>query len=263
VFIFSVHLFISCWQLKFVTMTAHFRILLTACIIVQLVAGFSRSPVSLNTRSNKYHGSATFLRETASADAGSNGGIATLVDFASKVTGSTFYSGIETVIVLGLLSAIDGGFSGDWSRLGLISTDMEATLRSAVTSVGLFHLVCAPIAAASAAKNQQPLVPAVLHTLLIGGLGLGKVLFQRESTLIQFPNVKQGFADAVAGKYDEVAVNQYIDNVIDENAVVMFSFSTCPYCIKAKQLLIDELGVNVKGKSFRNVILQHVCNHCL
>lgn len=241
-------------------MTASFRILLSACIIVQLVTGFSRSPINSNTRSNKFHASSTFLRETASADVGSNGGISSVVDFARKVTGSTFYSGIETVIVLGLLSAIDGGFSGDWSRLGLISTDMEVTLRSAVTSVGLFHLVCAPIAAASAAKNQQPLVPAVLHTLLIGGLGLGKVLFQRESNLIQYPNVKQGFADAVAGKYDGVAVNQYIDDVIDENAVVMFSFSTCPYCIKAKKLLIDELGINVKGEIPTNVILQENCD---
>lgn len=244
-------------------MTAYFNILLVACITIQLVSGFSRLPLDLNTRSNKFHASSTFCRETASADVSSNDGIAAVVDFASKVTGSTFYSGIETVIVLGLLSAIDGGFSGDWSRLGLISTDAEVTLRSAVTSVGLFHLVCAPIAAASAAKNQQPLVPAVLHTLLIGGLGLGKVLFQRESTLIRFPNVKQGFADAVAGKYDDIAVNQYIDDVIDENAVVMFSFSTCPYCIKAKQLLIDELGANVKGMFSTNVIFQQICDLCL
>lgn len=246
-------------------MTGYFITLLTACIVVQLVAGFSRTPITSITRGNKFHNSITILHETASAsaDGGSNSGIATVVDFANKVTSSTFYSGIETVIVLGLLSAIDGGFSGDWSRLGLITTDMEASLRSAVTSVGLFHLVCAPIAALSSSKNNQPLAPAVLHTLLIGGLGLGKVLFQRESNLIQFPNVKQGFADAVAGKYDDVAVNQYIDDVIDENAVVMFSFSTCPYCIKAKQLLIDELGINVKGQSSWNVDLSHIQDFCL
>lgn len=212
------------------------------CAFLHLTEGFSNPAAT----SKAFHSSPKILRSDLSADS-SPGGLSGLFSLANKVTSSKFYSGIETVIVVGLLSAIDGGFSGDWSRLGYISTDTEAAVRSAITSVGLFHLVCTPIAVLSALKNKQPVVPAALHTLLIGGLGLGRVLFQNENRLITFPNVKQGFANAVAGKYDELAVSQSIDDIIDNNAVVMFSFTSCPYCIKAKQLLIDDLGVNVKG----------------
>ena len=225
-------------------MTVRNAFILTACALVQLTKGFSNSAATTKS----FHSSPKILRSDLSAESGP-GGLQPLFSLANKLTSSKFYSGIETVIVVGLFSAIDGGFSGDWSRLGYISTETEAAVRSAITSVGLFHLVCTPIAILSALKNKQPVVPAALHTLLIGGLGLGRVLFQNEDQLIQFPNVKQGFANAVAGKYDEVAVSQSIDDVIDGNAVVMFSFTSCPYCIKAKQLLIDDLRVNVKGKT--------------
>lgn len=93
----------------------------------------------------------------------------------------------------------------------------------------------------------------ILHNIAIGGLGLGRVLFQEEDTLLQIPDIRQSIANTVAfvfaGSYDEEAVAQSIDDIIDENAIVMFAFSTCPFCIKAKSLLIDELGVqNLKGE---------------
>ncbi|KAJ1424551.1 hypothetical protein B484DRAFT_317385, partial [Ochromonadaceae sp. CCMP2298] len=85
------------------------------------------------------------------------------------------YALIEAAIVFGLLSAIDGGFSGDWSRNGLITTELEETIKSSVTSVGLFHLACATAAAGVTSQRAQPVLPAVLHTLLIGGLGFFRV----------------------------------------------------------------------------------------
>lgn len=229
-------------------MTRSFVVFCMFCSFLQLGMSFSRNSVINAVGKESLRHRRTFLLD-ADSTVVEIGPIQPLFNLVGRITASKFYSGIETVIVLGLLSAIDGGYSGDWSRLGIVTPDVEATLRSAITSVGLFHLVCAPIAALSASKNKQPVVPAVLHTLLIGGLGLGKVLFQKDENAMRAPNIKQGFADAVAGKYDEVAVRQSIDDVIDQNAVVMFSFSTCPYCVKAKQLLIEELGVNVKGES--------------
>lgn len=91
-----------------------------------------------------------------------------------------------------------------------------------------------------------------LHDTAIGGLGLGRVLFQTEETLLQIPDIRQSIANTVAfvfaGKYDEETVTESINDIIDENAIVMFSFSTCPFCLKAKNLLINELGVtNLKG----------------
>lgn len=54
---------------------------------------------------------------------------------------------------------------------------------------------------------------------------------------------KQFVADIVAGDdYDVEAVNARIDNFVSDHPVAMFSFSTCPFCRRAKDLL-DEKGV--------------------
>ena len=55
---------------------------------------------------------------------------------------------------------------------------------------------------------------------------------------------KQFVADIVAGDdYDVEAVNSRIDNFVSDNPVAMFSFSTCPFCRRAKDLL-DEKGID-------------------
>eukprot|EP00536_Pseudo-nitzschia_multiseries_P005095 jgi/Psemu1/303111/fgenesh1_kg.92_\ len=54
---------------------------------------------------------------------------------------------------------------------------------------------------------------------------------------------KQFVADIVAGDdYDVEQVNARIDNFVSDNPVAMFSFTTCPFCRRAKDLL-DEKGV--------------------
>eukprot|EP00448_Togula_jolla_P039901 CAMPEP_0170645250 /NCGR_PEP_ID=MMETSP0224-20130122/42967_1 /TAXON_ID=285029 /ORGANISM="Togula jolla, Strain CCCM 725" /LENGTH=225 /DNA_ID=CAMNT_0010976429 /DNA_START=57 /DNA_END=735 /DNA_ORIENTATION=+ len=49
-------------------------------------------------------------------------------------------------------------------------------------------------------------------------------------------------AKTMAGDYDEAAVSAKLESYISENPAVVFSFSTCPFCIKAKREL-DDLGV--------------------
>lgn len=56
---------------------------------------------------------------------------------------------------------------------------------------------------------------------------------------------KQMFAVAQAGQYDVDATQATIKALLDENPVVMFSFSTCPFCVRAKGLLND-LGASYK-----------------
>mmetsp|Transcript_20614 Transcript_20614/g.44865 ORF Transcript_20614/g.44865 Transcript_20614/m.44865 type:complete len:234 (+) Transcript_20614:131-832(+) len=57
---------------------------------------------------------------------------------------------------------------------------------------------------------------------------------------------KQFVADIVAGNdYDVEEVNARIDNFVSENPVAMFSFTTCPFCRRAKDLF-DEKGVAYK-----------------
>lgn len=53
---------------------------------------------------------------------------------------------------------------------------------------------------------------------------------------------KQWVADIVAGEYDEQAAGTMVDEFIHENQVAMFSFTTCPFCRKAKDVL-NERGV--------------------
>jgi glutaredoxin 3 len=56
---------------------------------------------------------------------------------------------------------------------------------------------------------------------------------------------KKNFVKSQAGNYDSVAIRSKINNLVQENPVFMFSFTTCPFCIKAKAIL-DEKGATYK-----------------
>mmetsp|Transcript_16366 Transcript_16366/g.35555 ORF Transcript_16366/g.35555 Transcript_16366/m.35555 type:complete len:236 (+) Transcript_16366:144-851(+) len=53
---------------------------------------------------------------------------------------------------------------------------------------------------------------------------------------------KQWVADIVAGEFDEESVNEKVDAFVSDNSVAMFSFTTCPFCRRAKDFL-EEKGV--------------------
>mmetsp|Transcript_11998 Transcript_11998/g.22453 ORF Transcript_11998/g.22453 Transcript_11998/m.22453 type:complete len:175 (-) Transcript_11998:2330-2854(-) len=57
---------------------------------------------------------------------------------------------------------------------------------------------------------------------------------------------KKKLVKSQAGSYDAVAIQSKINNLIEENPVFMFSFTTCPFCIKAKAIL-DEKGAKYKA----------------
>jgi glutaredoxin 3 len=48
---------------------------------------------------------------------------------------------------------------------------------------------------------------------------------------------KQFVANIVAGEYDEANIATQIEGYIQQDTVVMFSFTTCPFCRKAKDVL--------------------------
>jgi glutaredoxin 3 len=52
-----------------------------------------------------------------------------------------------------------------------------------------------------------------------------------------FSTGKAKFFELLAGSYDAPAVNAYIDAQIKDNAVIVFSWSSCPFCVKAKREL--------------------------
>jgi glutaredoxin 3 len=54
---------------------------------------------------------------------------------------------------------------------------------------------------------------------------------------------KQTVANLVAGDYNETMITSQINQYIQQDTVVMFSFTTCPFCRKAKDLL-DERNIS-------------------
>mmetsp|Transcript_52919 Transcript_52919/g.115567 ORF Transcript_52919/g.115567 Transcript_52919/m.115567 type:complete len:209 (-) Transcript_52919:144-770(-) len=55
-------------------------------------------------------------------------------------------------------------------------------------------------------------------------------------------DAKIAFAKMQAGDFDEKAYTAKVDSYINDNGAVMFSFSKCPFCVKAKKEF-DEMGV--------------------
>ena len=59
-------------------------------------------------------------------------------------------------------------------------------------------------------------------------------------------DAKISFAKMQAGEYDEEAAQKKLEDYIEGDKVVMFAFSKCPFCIKAKKEL-DDMGVPYKA----------------
>eukprot|EP00549_Striatella_unipunctata_P012968 CAMPEP_0118690698 /NCGR_PEP_ID=MMETSP0800-20121206/10264_1 /TAXON_ID=210618 ORGANISM="Striatella unipunctata, Strain CCMP2910" /NCGR_SAMPLE_ID=MMETSP0800 /ASSEMBLY_ACC=CAM_ASM_000638 /LENGTH=215 /DNA_ID=CAMNT_0006588385 /DNA_START=91 /DNA_END=737 /DNA_ORIENTATION=- len=53
---------------------------------------------------------------------------------------------------------------------------------------------------------------------------------------------KQWVADIIAGDFDEAEVTKKVDGFIGGNKVAVFSFTTCPFCRRAKDFM-DEQGI--------------------
>jgi glutaredoxin 3 len=73
---------------------------------------------------------------------------------------------------------------------------------------------------------------------------------------------KKALVKAVAGDFDETSTRALLDSYIATPGVMMLSFTTCPFCIKAKELLdgkgatykVVELNVIPEGKAIRVVM---------
>ena len=49
-------------------------------------------------------------------------------------------------VALAVLALCDAAYSGDWSRIEVLTKDQEASLQQIFNSLGLFHLSCTAIA---------------------------------------------------------------------------------------------------------------------
>jgi glutaredoxin 3 len=110
-------------------------------------------------------------------------------------------------------------------------------------------------------------------TLLLGLLAVASASVpldqtSRPSTALQvnpLQSAKFALVKSLAGPYDAVAVRKRLDSLIKDNSVLMLSFTTCPFCIKAKSILSEypnlkytlvELDQDPQGKAIRAELSQ-------
>ena len=75
----------------------------------------------------------------------------------------------QVLLLWGLFMLVDAAYSGDWSRIGAISKELEAQLKGIAPLVGGFHLFCAPVAAVVASKRglSTPKAVAKVHSEIL------------------------------------------------------------------------------------------------
>ena len=64
--------------------------------------------------------------------------------------------------MLVILAAVDAAFSGDWSRIGILSKDAELGLQPLLGLLGLFHIACGSVTALDASQKGYNPVPQTL-----------------------------------------------------------------------------------------------------
>jgi glutaredoxin 3 len=79
-----------------------------------------------------------------------------------------------------------------------------------------------------------------------------------QANLFGFLNTgKKALVKKLAGDYDSAAIRARLDGLIQDNPVLMLSFTTWPFCVKAKEVLksakytVVELDTDPEGKAIR------------
>jgi hypothetical protein len=71
----------------------------------------------------------------------------TTIEVGTKMTSSDAYERLLAIVALGVISSVDGAYSGDWSKYGLVTLAQENQLQNVVNSLGIFHIgtYCSPV----------------------------------------------------------------------------------------------------------------------
>lgn len=96
-----------------------------------------------------------------------------------RTVSNNWYQGGIFVSILGL---IDAAYSGDWSRIGVLSKETEATLQSIVLIVGGFHAIMAIVAARILQQRGKGTVLPTLKVFFVGTLAFLEVVLSNETT---------------------------------------------------------------------------------
>ena len=103
-----------------------------------------------------------------------------VLDTVHAITSSWKYALAEALVVLAILALIDCGWSGDWSRIGAVTTENEAQARWLCLHLVLpAHVVTSSITY-WATEREEKKIENGLRSFAVGGLTMIKVLAQRE-----------------------------------------------------------------------------------
>lgn len=95
--------------------------------------------------------------------------------------------------------------------------------------------------------------------LRIGADGDGSGGGPLDNLFAFFKQGKVGLVKSLAGDYDSDAVREKIDGLVKKNAVFMFSFTTCPYCIKGTNSGIIIVSMLILFYTLLYLFLAHPC----
>ncbi|GIL55222.1 hypothetical protein Vafri_10805 [Volvox africanus] len=93
-----------------------------------------------------------------------------------------FVQGAELVVYAAL---VDAGFSGDWSRIGVLTKDQELLAQQAWWFILVTHSVVAAITVGYALRRGYPPLEAGFRGLLFGTLGLYDVYVRCQSKAVK------------------------------------------------------------------------------
>jgi glutaredoxin 3 len=124
---------------------------------------------------------------------------------------------------------------------------------AAVVSTTLFVLL---LFTGSASAFVRSSVRSNIHNICVPSsstsMGVGNIVGL-------FDEGKKKLVKSLAGDYDAEAIQARTNGLIQDNPVLMLSFTTCPFCVKAKGVLDDmnakytvvELDADPDGKAIR------------
>jgi hypothetical protein len=103
-----------------------------------------------------------------------------IVDTVHAITSSWKYALAEALVVLAILALIDCGWSGDWSRIGAVTTENEAQARWLCLHLVLPAHVITSGVTYWATEREDKKIENCVRSFMVGGLTMIKVLAQRE-----------------------------------------------------------------------------------
>jgi glutaredoxin 3 len=139
----------------------------------------------------------------------------------------------------------------------IIAASLTLLLQQTPTTYG-FQSLIRPAAAAVYGVNANSIIGT--STVPTPPFLASRTVSHSSSKLYNFLNEgKKAVVKMFAGDYDSVAIRDKVTSLIDNNPVLMLSFTTCPYCIKAKSVLdstnakytVIELDIESDGKAIR------------